>query len=867
MFALVFNTGFIKGKRLRLNKNDLDKAVKDKSNKVFEPDFACLLEFEKLGQIEYKEHATPYATTGYNIEKKKKKDVANRIKGLVSKKKRRFQQEGFDLDLSYITPRIIAMGFPSTGTEGFYRNNMKDVKRFFLKYHENHFKVYNLCAERVYDKANWTDIGGEFGYYPFQDHNPCAMSMMEAICIDAEEFLKADEKNVVAIHCKAGKGRTGMIASALLVHTDENPTAQSALAFYANQRTLNKKGVTIPSQIRYVHYFNLWKTQFKNSKRFDWSGDEVVFKGFKMNVPPNFDVGGGCDPYFKLEKPVPGKKGEWGAQVEQFFNMKKTHKVRSYRKGELVMKDFDVKIKGDVKMTFYDKDMMGSHDKMLALWFHTSFLTSNEVVFRKLELDKACKDKTNDKFPKEFELTLYFEGVPKKNLEEIPPPPDYPSDSEDEGDGGGEESEEEGNVPPPPDEDPDEDMVAMQFSDSDATDEEDEDGSLRASQAVGRGTRQLSGSNITEGEVSSPTSPGGKFRTADDMEDSGMGDMSISPSMRESMMPKKSVSPTDSKVHREGYLRKKSPRNGKMQLRYFVLDGDNNVLRYYKKKPGAYTQATGILALPHVHLCVEAFPLFSNMRSSYFLITTKNDFKRFDLSAYTQATGMLALPHVLAAEVTGDSSFDITDRGRVYHLQIPVDQPEICKPNDSAQAWVTVITQAIPERQDAEPIRRGNVLYTRRKFWGTAQELRQLAVDSEKKQLLVYLPKSMNRSGGHYYNTKPRLKLLGTVEQSDIESVRLSEDGYGFTLQVSSEKAPLVFTAESAFLASHLSEKLTEMYKTYLEVLIVLQYRSMIDVQYAISNPSTSYFGILSVIDIVISDTSNNFNVRRDCVK
>lgn len=74
------------------------------------------------------------------------KKVTNVARGLVSKKKIRFQQDGYDLDLAYITERIIAMGFPveGDGLESKYRNPMEEVIRFMEEKHPDHYKIYNL---------------------------------------------------------------------------------------------------------------------------------------------------------------------------------------------------------------------------------------------------------------------------------------------------------------------------------------------------------------------------------------------------------------------------------------------------------------------------------------------------------------------------------------------------------------------------------------------------------------------------------------------------------------------------------------------------------------------------------------------------
>ncbi|ORZ36864.1 hypothetical protein BCR44DRAFT_1431903 [Catenaria anguillulae PL171] len=317
--------------------------------------------------------------------------MLNPIRTAVSRKKRRFKDDGFDLDLAYITDNIIAMGFPSENVEGLFRNPMSEVVRFLDLKHLNKYKVYNLCSEKSYDPSKFH---GRVAHYPFDDHNAPPFETIHPFCEDVKQWLSSDPSNVAVIHCKAGKGRTGVMICAYLLYCGHSATPEEAMTFYGTARTTDGHGVTIPSQVRYIQY---WHTILANKQVYTEQTVQLTAVEF-INPPIK-------SPLVSLTVLNKGHKQVYGKDLTALGIS-----VSGADPSARLFLTPSIRVTGDVRLHFVlrdSSDLPGLRKISFHLWVNTSFV-GTQLVVRKSDLDSIHKDRNHKLVDAGFRVEMHF---------------------------------------------------------------------------------------------------------------------------------------------------------------------------------------------------------------------------------------------------------------------------------------------------------------------------------------------------------------------------------------------------------------------------------------------------------------------------
>ncbi|KAG5915139.1 hypothetical protein E4U42_000142 [Claviceps africana] len=259
--------------------------------------------------------------------------MASLLRQIVAGPRARHPEAG--LDLCYVTDFIIATSGPSqTYPQLAYRNPLDQLVAFLDAKHDDNWAIWEFRAEGTGypDEA----VYGRVRHYPFPDHHPPPFRLVPMIMASMRNWLHGgdlldsgnnlnvslrpqeglgssaepagaekapttrNEKRVVVVHCKAGKGRSGTMATSYLI-SEEGWTVEDALARFTARRMRPKfgAGVSIPSQLRWVSYVDRWAKHGK--KYLDRPIEVVEIHVWGLRTGVKVDVQGFADDGKKIQ--------------------------------------------------------------------------------------------------------------------------------------------------------------------------------------------------------------------------------------------------------------------------------------------------------------------------------------------------------------------------------------------------------------------------------------------------------------------------------------------------------------------------------------------------------------------------------------
>ncbi|XP_053682884.1 cyclin-G-associated kinase [Sabethes cyaneus] len=161
-----------------------------------------------------------------------------------------------DLDISYITQRILVMPCPSEGLESTYRtNHIEDVKIYLeSRYLPTKVSIYNLGPRncpRLPPPVRTVEGSFIYSAVPISYKAPTLVGLY-SLAEDMYGFLNADPKTVIVVQSPdSGKALAATIVCALLIYSQLVTEPEDAMQIFAVKRT--PPGMRA-SELRYLYY-------------------------------------------------------------------------------------------------------------------------------------------------------------------------------------------------------------------------------------------------------------------------------------------------------------------------------------------------------------------------------------------------------------------------------------------------------------------------------------------------------------------------------------------------------------------------------------------------------------------------------------
>ncbi|KAM9396563.1 tensin-1 isoform 27-T31 [Salvelinus alpinus] len=302
--------------------------------------------------------------------------------------------ENYEVDLVYITERIISVSFPSGAEERSYTSNIKEVASMLASKHGEHYLLLNL-SERRNDITKLNHKVLEFGW---PDHYAPALDKICSMCKAMDTWLNADQHNVVVLHNKGNRGRTGVVVAAYMHYSNISASADQALDRFAMRRFYEDKALPVgqPSQRRYVRYFSgLLSGHIKINNK------PLFLHHVIMHGIPNFESKGGCRPFLKIYQAMQPvyTSGIYNVQGDSHTSICITIEPGLLLKGDILLKCYHKRFRSPIR------------DVVFRVQFHTCAIHDLGVVFGKNELDQTFKD---ERFPEYGKVEFVFSFGPEK---------------------------------------------------------------------------------------------------------------------------------------------------------------------------------------------------------------------------------------------------------------------------------------------------------------------------------------------------------------------------------------------------------------------------------------------------------------------